>query len=226
MSELPSSDDAIVAEGVTKRYGRTAVLNGIDLRVACGEFAVLTGPSGSGKSTLLNLLGALETADAGAITVGGHGLGRHARRLSHFRRCEVGMIFQLHNLIPRLTARENIESVMFGTSRSRKERIARATELLELLDLGDRAGEQPPTLSGGERQRVAVARALANDPPVVLADEPTGSLDDVSGALVLDLFGELIAGGTTILAVSHDARLNERADRLVRIVEGRVEPGS
>ena len=212
-----------MARGVIKRYGRSEVLNSVDLEIGSGEFAVLVGPSGSGKSTLLSLLGALETADGGEITVAGHLLGRHAKHLSRFRRNEVGMIFQLHNLVPRLTARENIESAMFGTERDRKARVERATELLERLDLGRMADDQPPTMSGGERQRVAVARALANNPRVLLADEPTGSLDDASGSLVLDLFAELIADGTTILAVSHDVRLNERADRLIRLVDGRVE---
>ena len=216
-------EDAIVVKGVTKEYGRSRVLNGIDLTVRRGEFAVLVGPSGSGKSTLLNVIAAIEVADAGDITVAGHHVGRHGPHLSRFRRSEIGLVFQLHNLIPRLTARQNIEVAMFGTHRSHKERTARADELLERLDLGDRADDEPPTMSGGERQRVAVARALANEPLVLLADEPTGSLDDASGNLVLDLFAELIEQrGMTILAVSHDARLNERADRVVELVDGRI----
>ena len=214
--------DAIRATGVTKRFGRNLVLNGVDLVVATGEFAVLVGPSGSGKTTLLNMIGALETPDCGELQVDGRSIGHHGGRLSQFRRTQVGMVFQLHNLIPRLTARENVEVAMFGTGCGRRERLQRADELLARLDLADRADDQPPTMSGGERQRVAVARALANNPSVLLADEPTGSLDDDSGKLVLDLFEELVAGGTTILAVSHDIRLNERADRLIQVVDGRV----
>ena len=217
---------AISVRGVTKRYGDTVALDHFDLDVARGEFAVLVGPSGSGKSTLLNLLAALEQPDEGTIEIMGHRLGRHARHLDHLRRVEVGLVFQLHNLIPRLTARENIEAAMFGTHRSRRQRVARATELLDRLDLAHRANDRPPTMSGGERQRVAVARALANDPRVILADEPTGSLDDDSSDLVLDLFAELRTAGATILAVSHDARLDRRADRLVQLVDGAsVEAG-
>jgi putative ABC transport system ATP-binding protein len=221
-----AADDgvAIVARGVTKRYGRLTVLDGVDLAIREGEFAVLVGPSGSGKSTILHLIAALEPVDDGELVVDGHRLHRHARGLSQFRRREIGIIFQLHNLIPRLTARENVEAAMFGTHRGRRERTGRATELLERLDLADRADERPPTMSGGERQRVAVARALANHPRVLLADEPTGSLDTKSADIVLEIFGELVAAGTTILAVSHDARLNTRADRLIPIVAGTTAP--
>ncbi len=222
MSDEPSSGLAVVAKGVTKRYGRSTVLTDLDLAVEVGEFAVLVGPSGSGKSTLLHLLAALESADEGEIAVAGHRLGRHATHLARYRREDAGIIFQLHNLIPRLTARENVEAAMFGTHRGRRQRVARADELLERLDLTDRAGDRPATMSGGERQRVAVARALANDPSVILADEPTGSLDEASADLVLDLFADLVGEARTILAVSHDPRLNERADRLIPLVDGRI----
>ncbi len=214
---------AIHAKGVSKRYRRLDVLTHIDLDIARGEFAVLVGPSGSGKSTVLHLLAALEPPDGGELVVADHRLGRHASHLSRFRRDQVGIVFQLHNLIPRLTARENVEAAMFGTHRSHRRRTDRATDLLQRLDLADREEERPATMSGGERQRVAVARALANEPTVLLADEPTGSLDQDSADLVLDMFAELVAAGTTILAVSHDPRLNERADRLISVVDGRTE---
>lgn len=226
MNSRPDDEAAISATGITKRYGRVSVLNGIDLRVTRGEFAVLTGPSGSGKSTLLHLVGALEPPDAGELVVAGHRLGRHSLHLSRFRRNDVGIIFQLHNLIPRLTARENVEAAMFGTGHGHRERVARATELLERLDLVDRASDRPATMSGGERQRIAVARALANQPKIILADEPTGSLDDDSADLVLELFAELITTGTTVLAVSHDDRLNQRSDRLIPIVGGKTGPST
>jgi putative ABC transport system ATP-binding protein len=213
---------AILVRGLTKRYGRTEVLHGIDLSVARGEFAVLVGPSGSGKSTVLHLLAALEPADTGEIVVAGQRLTHHVGHLNHFRRDQVGIVFQLHNLIPRLTARENVEAAMFSTHRGHRRRTERATELLDQLDLADRADEHPATMSGGERQRVAVARALANEPAVLLADEPTGSLDEDSAAIVLAMFAERVAAGTTVLAVSHDDRLNERADRLIEVVDGRT----
>ncbi len=223
--QIGSDTPAIVARHVTKRYGRLSVLNDIDLEIAHGEFAVLVGPSGSGKSTVLHLLAALESPDDGEIVVAGHRLGHHAHGLSRYRRNDVGIVFQLHNLIPRLTARENVEAAMFGTHRGHRQRMARADELLERLDLSDRSGEHPATLSGGERQRVAVARALANEPRVLLADEPTGSLDEVSADIVLQIFADLVAGGTTVLAVSHDERLNRRADRLITVIDGRTETG-
>ncbi|MBK5289409.1 MAG: ABC transporter ATP-binding protein [Acidimicrobiia bacterium] len=216
----------MVARGLTKRYGQLTVLDGVDLEIGHGEFVVLVGPSGSGKSTVLHLIAALEPADGGELIVAGQALHRHARGMSRFRRREIGIVFQLHNLIPRLTARENVEAAMFGTHRGHRERTDRATELLERLDLADRADERPTTMSGGERQRVAVARALANEPKVLLADEPTGSLDTASADIVLEIFAELIAGGTTILAVSHDARLNAHANRLVPIVAGKTEPAA
>ena len=214
---------AIHVKDLHKRYGSTLAVDGATFDIAPGEFVALVGPSGSGKSTLLNLLAALETTDSGEIVVNGHTLGRHhARHLSHYRRYEVGLVFQLHNLIPRLTARENVETAMYGTHRGRTARRERSTDLLTRLDMADRLDETPPTLSGGERQRVAVARALANEPAVILADEPTGSLDDDSSDLVLNMLSALVASGTTVLAVSHDARLNERTHRLIRIVDGKV----
>ena len=213
--ESATGEPAVVAQNVSKRYGPTVAVNDVSLEVAPGEFVVINGPSGCGKSTLLSLLAALEEADDGVIIVGGRNLQTHAHRLSRFRRVEVGIIFQLHNLVPQLTARQNIEAAMFATRRNRHERRERADELLAKLGLADRAGAKPPQLSGGERQRVAVARALANEPRILFADEPTGSLDDDAAAVVLDLFDELIADGVTILAVSHDARLNSRADRVI-----------
>lgn len=211
---------------VRKRYGRTVVLDGFDLEVERGEFVVLNGPSGCGKSTTLNLLAALDRPDSGTIEVAGHRLDRrHPRHLAHYRRHEVGIVFQLHNLIPRLTARENIEAAMFGTGRRLRHRVEKADELLQRLGLAERAGERPPTMSGGERQRTAVARALANDPSIILADEPTGSLDDDSADSVLDLFEELRDAGSTILAVSHDARLDLRADRVVHLIGGVAQVG-
>ncbi|MGZ6954621.1 MAG: ABC transporter ATP-binding protein [Acidimicrobiia bacterium] len=222
MSDDHTPEPAILAQGLKKHYGKLTVLDGVDLAVAPGEFTVLVGPSGSGKSTILHLLAALEAPDADEIVVAGHRLTPHGHHLARYRREEVGIVFQLHNLVPRLSALENVETAMFGTHRSRRQRIERAVELLERLDLGHRADDRPATMSGGERQRVAVARALANEPTVLLADEPTGSLDQDSADLVLGMFAELVRGGTTLLAVSHDERLTRRADRVVSVVDGRT----
>jgi putative ABC transport system ATP-binding protein len=218
-----STGEAIKVRGLTKRYrGEGAVLDEADLDVAHGDFVVVTGASGAGKSTLMHLLAALERPDAGSIVVNGIDL-TSLRQQTRYRRFEIGMIFQLHNLVPRLTAEQNVAMAMFGTGLSRKERAALSLELLEQVGLSHRVGSKPPTMSGGERQRVAIARALANDPPVLLADEPTGSLDDESAASVLDLFSELRRdAGITILAVSHDPRLNATADRLVRLAGGHL----
>ena len=210
----------------TFEEGRIAALRGMDLAVQEGEFVAIVGPSGCGKSTLLHLVAALDVADAGTIRVGDHEL-ESGHDLSHYRARHIGMVFQLHNLIPSLTALENVEVPMFETGASRRERQGRARRLLELVGLSDRERNRPPELSGGERQRVAIARALANDPPILLADEPTGSLDSEAGAAILDLLEKLRRDrGLTIVLVTHDAHVAARADRLVRMLDGRaVEEG-
>lgn len=197
------------------------VLRGVDLEVAEGEFVVITGPSGSGKSTLLNLIAALDRLDRGDIVVDGRDL-RGDHHLDEYRRNHVGIVFQLHNLLPRLTIAENLEVVMLGTGHGRHERHRRALEMLGRVGLADRAEEVPPRLSGGERQRVAIARAFANAPRLVLADEPTGSLDDDNTAIVLDLLRAQAAERGTIVAVSHDPRLTAAADRVVVLADGLI----
>ena len=221
------SEDAapiIVVDGLVKRFGPDTVLDGVTFTVAPAELVGLAGASGAGKSTLLHLLGALEAPDGGTIEVDGVRLDRHSRvSLSHFRRDHVGIVFQLHNLIPRLTASQNVELAMFSTRRPRSERRARAHELLERLGLGARMNHRPPQLSGGERARVALARGLANEPAVLLADEPTGNLDDESAELVSDQLRELVnTDGVTVLVVSHDSRLNRLTDRMLRLADGRI----
>ena len=212
---------AIELEGVVKTFARRCVLDHADLTVQRGEFVALVGPSGAGKSTTLHLVAALDVPDEGTITVLGNRVGHHHHEAA-YRRHTVGMIFQLHNLIARLSARQNVEMAMFGTDLTRSQRVARAEELLDELGLGDLIDAHPPTLSGGERQRVAIARALANRPPVILADEPTGNLDDESTAVAKQVLRRLVdEDGVTVLAVSHDVRLNEAADRLVRLDHGR-----
>jgi ABC-type lipoprotein export system ATPase subunit len=222
--ERAPDEPAILVTGVTKRFGKVAVLDGVDLAVARGEMVALAGPSGAGKSTLVHLLGALDTPDAGTITVDGIRLGgRVHASLSAFRREHIGIVFQLHNLVPRLTAAQNVELAMFGTRRRRGERRERAVELLERLDLARRADHLPTQLSGGERARVALARSLANEPPVLLADEPTGNLDDVAATEVARQLRSLATDdGVAVLVVSHDRRLNDQAHRLLRLEHGTI----
>ena len=220
MSEL-----AIDVRGLAKSFeaGRIRALNGMDLAVETGEFVAIVGPSGCGKSTLLHLIAALDQPDAGTISVGGHDLSTR-KDLNHYRAEHVGMVFQLHNLLPTLTALENVQVPMFELRRSPRERRRRASELLRLVGLDGRERNRPPELSGGERQRVAIARALANEAPILLADEPTGSLDSEAGRRILDLLEELRRErGLTIVLVTHDAGIAARADRVVRMLDGRLD---
>jgi putative ABC transport system ATP-binding protein len=206
----------------TFEEGRIPALNGANLTVLPGEFVAIMGPSGCGKSTLLHLIGALDQPDGGEILIGGRNLSEIAD-LSRYRGREVGFIFQLHNLLPSLTASENVQVPMFEAGRSRRERREHAGRLLALVGLTAKDDQRPAELSGGERQRVAIARALANDPPILLADEPTGSLDSVAGQRILDLLEELRAQrGLTVLLVTHDENVAARADRIVRMLDGRV----
>ena len=215
----------VVLEHVGRSYedGRIVALVDVSLHIEPGEFVALTGPSGGGKSTLLNLLGALDEPDSGELHVGGtrlNGLDDSA----DYRARTVGFIFQFHNLIPTLSAAENVEVAMLG-HRPRRERTARARELLAAVGLAEREHSRPGTLSGGERQRVAIARALANEPQLLLADEPTGSLDTDTGAQVLALLRRVRdERGTTILMVTNDGETARAADRILRIRDGRITP--
>lgn len=210
---------------LTKIYGagETAVraLDGVNLTVGQGEFLAVMGPSGCGKSTLLNMLGALDQPTAGEVWVAGENLARQ-KNVDAFRARTVGFVFQLHNLLPTLTAQENIEVPMQGQLAAGKRR-ERSRMLLELVGLGDRSHALPGQLSGGQRQRVAVARALANGPALILADEPTGSLDTQSGEEVLALLADLNrTQGTTIVVVTHDRRVAQATGRIVRMSDGRI----
>jgi putative ABC transport system ATP-binding protein len=218
---------AVEVQGLEKTYddGLIRALDGVDLTVAAQEFAAITGHSGCGKSTLLHLLAALDTPTKGSIKVSGRDV-VHLRHASRFRREEVGLVFQLHNLLPRLSVRENVEIAMSGSRRPHRQRPTYADELLAEVGLAGLSDRLPTQLSGGERQRVAIARALANDPPVLLADEPTGSLDSASVDVVLALFRRLRRERqTTIVLVTHDEVVASAADRIVHMVDGRVVPG-
>jgi putative ABC transport system ATP-binding protein len=201
--------------------GRIRALEDVSLHLDEGELVALTGPSGGGKSTLLNLIGALDRPDAGEILVAGLDVAQLADA-ARYRAETVAFVFQFHNLIATLNALENVQIPMLGT-RPRAERERRAHELLVEVGLGDRARNYPPTLSGGERQRVAIARALANDPRLLLADEPTGALDSATGAQILDLLRRVRdERGTTILMVTNDDGVAAQADRVLQIRDGRL----
>jgi putative ABC transport system ATP-binding protein len=209
-------------EAVTKAFGAIHALRGVSLEVAASDFVTITGPSGSGKSTLLNLIGSLERPDSGRVVVAGQPV-PEPRRAVAFRRYMVGFVFQDNLLLPYLTAQGNIEAAMLATGVSRADRHARSRELLEEVGLCDRATHLPSELSGGQRQAVAIARAVANRPRLLLADEPTGSLDSVSADRAMGLLEALRARyGMTVLVVSHDDSVAHRADRIVRIVDGRI----
>ena len=197
-------------------------LDGVNLTIHRGEFLSVMGPSGSGKSTLLNLLGALDRPSAGDIYIAGEALGS-IKDLNRFRSRTVGFVFQLHNLLPTLTACENVEIPMFEIHISNRERRQRALSLLVEVGLADKADQLPPRLSGGERQRVAIARAIANEPQILLADEPTGNLDSTSGAEIMQAFRKLNREkGMTVLIVTHDPSVARSTDRIVVLQDGRI----
>ncbi len=210
---------------LVKIYGENhagvRALDRVNLRVSPGELLAVMGPSGSGKSTLLNIIGALDLPTSGQVLVNGEDLAQ-IKNLDEFRSKTVGFVFQLHNLLPTMTARENVEIPMIGHL-SAAERKRRSEELLTLVGLGDRADHLPGQLSGGQRQRVAIARALANNPPIILADEPTGALDSVSGAELMQLLRELNQRqGVTVVVVTHDLGVARQTNRVVFMQDGRI----
>jgi putative ABC transport system ATP-binding protein len=227
----PTSTPVVSVRGVFKTFeaelSPVRALRGVDLDVTAGEFVAIMGPSGCGKSTLLNLVAGLESVDEGEITIAGENVhGRTADELSRLRRRHVGIVFQFFNLLDDMTVTENVvlPAVIAGSKRRAAE--TRARDLLDLLGLGAKANEMPAALSGGQRQRLAIARALANEPTLLLADEPTGALDSAGGAEVLELFNRLHRDGQTIIMVTHNAEVAEAADRIVRMRDGKVESSS
>jgi putative ABC transport system ATP-binding protein len=216
------SGAAVVVDRVRKSFegGRVRALEDVSFRIEPGEFVSLTGASGSGKSTLLNLIGALDRPDAGSIVVADQALERLDDPAA-YRAETIGFVFQAHLLVPTLSAVENVQLPMFGRGDGRRAREARALELLDEVGLRGRTHARPTVLSGGERQRVAIARAHANRPRLLLADEPTGSLDFETGLQVIDLLQRLRAQhGTTILLVTNDDQVAARADRTLRLRDG------
>ena len=221
-------DAALQTSGLTRRYavgrGVVTALDAVDIAIAPGEFVAVMGPSGCGKSTLLNLIGGLDRPSAGRVWLAGTDLATlDEEQLAALRRETLGFIFQRHDLFPVLTTRENVEFPLMLAGVAAAERRERADSLLALVGLGDRADHLPDELSGGQQQRVGIARALANRPSILLADEPTGNLDSTTAAEVLDaLTGLVRASGLTLIMVTHDPQDASRADRVIRLSDGRV----
>lgn len=200
------------------------VLHGISLTVREGEFVSIVGPSGSGKSTLMNIIGALDRQTSGEYILDGVSMDDvDDNKLSKFRNQKIGFVFQTFNLIPRTSALKNVEMPMMYAGVSHKERTARAKDLLKLVEMDDRMGHMPNELSGGQKQRVAIARSMANDPAIILADEPTGALDTYTGHLVMNLFHQLHKEqGKTIVLITHNPELAAETERILTIRDGRI----
>jgi putative ABC transport system ATP-binding protein len=217
----------IETHGLTKTFGDNGVavhaLRGIDLKVARGEFVALIGPSGSGKSTLMAILGCLDSPTEGRYLLDGEPVeGLSGPALARIRNEKVGFVFQNYNLLPKASIARNVELPLLYAGVPRRERRRRALELLERVGIPEKANVLPAVLSGGQRQRVAIARALANNPAILLADEPTGALDSKTGAEVLELFQELHAHGNTVVLVTHDAHNASLAQRQVELYDGLI----
>ncbi len=224
---MSGTDIALQMRGVRKTFeaenAPVRALRGVNLDIGRGEFVALTGPSGCGKSTLLNLAAGLDVADEGSILVAGAEITAMTEdELARMRRRNIGFVFQFFNLLEGVTVLENVALAAIIAGRKRRAAETRARDLLDLLGLADKAAATPGVLSGGQRQRLAIARALANEPALVLADEPTGALDSDGGQEVIELLRRLHAGGQTILLVTHDGAVADAAERVVRMIDGRV----
>ena len=215
----------ITTKNITKSFGSLQVLKGIDLEIAKGEIVSIVGPSGAGKTTLLQIIGTLDRPDGGTLAVNGTDVTTLSRKqLSDFRNQHIGFVFQFHQLLPEFTALENIMIPAFIAGKSHKEAKTRAEELLRFMNLSDRATHKPAELSGGEKQRVAVARALVNHPAVILADEPSGSLDSQNKRELHQLFFDLRQEfGQTFVIVTHDEELARLTDRTIHLRDGVIE---
>ena len=211
-------------KGITKSFGSLQVLKGIDLHINKGEVVSIVGPSGAGKTTLLQIIGTLDRPDEGSVVVDGIDVSKLSqRKLSDFRNQHIGFVFQFHQLLPEFTALENIMIPAFIAGKSRKEAKARAEELLDFMGLSERAHHKPAELSGGEKQRVAVARALVNNPEIILADEPTGNLDPKNSEDIMELLDDINKRGTTVVVVTHNKDIvNEMRKRVITLKKGVV----
>ena len=230
MEQAERPDTVIRVRGVRKTYESEGMpvraLRGVDFEMSPGEFVAVMGPSGCGKSTLLNLVAGLDTPSEGEIAIAGEPLaGKDENDLARMRRRHIGIVFQFFNLLEGMTCLENVALPAMIAGASRKQAERRARDLLDLLGLGDKVRSVPAVLSGGQRQRLAIARALANQPTMLLADEPTGALDSAGGAEVMELFRRLHASGQTILLVTHDQEVAAAASRIAWMRDGRMANG-
>jgi len=221
------TDPVIHLSGITRDFKLGAqtvhVLKGIDLDIQRGEYVALMGPSGSGKSTLMNLLGCLDTPTSGTYVLAGRDVSRMAENeLAEVRNQEIGFVFQTFNLIPRQTALDNVALPLVYAGVGKEERLDRAADVPRSVGLGDRMDHRPNQLSGGQRQRVAIARALVNKPSLILADEPTGNLDTATSEEIMKLFDDIHALGNTLVVVTHEEDIAQRAKRIIRLRDGVV----
>lgn len=223
------SDNVIEMKNIIKSFyigteNQLDILKGIDIDVKNGEFLSIVGASGSGKSTLMNIIGALDRPTSGEYFLDGSNINELSDdELSDIRNKRIGFVFQTFNLIPRSTALKNVELPMLYAGIDKKKRIEKAKELLELVDMGERITHLPNELSGGQKQRVAIARALANDPSIILADEPTGALDSETGRLVMDLFHKVHEmEGKTIVLITHNSELADETERIITVRDGKI----
>ena len=221
-------DTVISLDKIVKNYyiGSIVVeaLRSVDVEIKTNEYVAIMGPSGSGKSTLMNLVGALDTPTSGEYILNGTDVSKmDDNRLAEIRNQEIGFIFQTFNLLPRYTALENVTLPLIYAGIGKTDRVAKATQTLEEVGLGDRMDHRPNELSGGQRQRVAVARALVNDPSIILADEPTGNLDSKTSVDIMKLFGHIHERGNTIILVTHEEDISRYAHRIIRLLDGEVD---
>ncbi len=221
-------DTVISLDKIVKNYyiGSIVVeaLRSVDVEIKTNEYVAIMGPSGSGKSTLMNLVGALDTPTSGEYILNGTDVSKmDDDRLAEIRNQEIGFIFQTFNLLPRYTALENVTLPLIYAGIGKTDRVAKATKTLEEVGLGDRMDHRPNELSGGQRQRVAVARALVNDPSIILADEPTGNLDSKTSAGIMKLFGQIHDRGNTIILVTHEEDISRYAHRIIRLLDGEID---
>lgn len=225
---MTKRDVIIDMKGIVKKYyigepNELEILHGIDLKVYDGEFVAIVGESGSGKSTLMNIIGALDRPTEGEYYFNGVDISKLSdKKLSKIRNSTIGFVFQNFNLIPRTSALKNVELPMVYGKVPKKERISRAKELLDMVEMSSRYDHNPNELSGGQKQRVAIARAMANNPSIILADEPTGALDSKTGRTIMDLFHDLHSQGKTIVLITHNPELAKETERIVTISDGNI----
>ncbi|MFA7056013.1 MAG: ABC transporter ATP-binding protein [Candidatus Cloacimonadales bacterium] len=222
--------EIINTENLTKSYdmGKVQVhaLQGVDVSIQQGEFVAIIGPSGSGKSTLMHILGCLDSPTKGSYSLDGINVEKLSKgKLAKIRNTKIGFVFQTFNLLPHINVQKNVELPLLYAGMEKKQREKRAIEVLNSVGLGDRLKHKPSELSGGQRQRVAIARAIVNNPSIILADEPTGNLDSTSGSDIMTIFSNLHAQGNTVIVVTHDKNIAEKADRVITIIDGKIHNG-